>query len=57
MRDDGLDVATDPANAPAIARELVMGSVEVSELRPLSRSLEDAFMQLTGEPAGGRELG
>ena len=57
VRDDGLDVATDPANAPAIARELVMGSVEIHELRPLSRTLEDAFMQLTGEPAEGRELG
>ena len=56
IRDDGLDVETDPANAPAIARELVRNDVEIRELRPLSRSLEDAFMQLTGEPADGRAL-
>jgi ABC-type multidrug transport system ATPase subunit len=57
VRDDGLDIETDPANAPAIVRELVRNDVEVTELRPLSRSLEDAFMQLTGEPADGRALG
>ncbi len=57
MTDDGLDVATDPANAPAIARALVQASVDLVELRATSRSLEEAFMQLTGEPAAGRELG
>jgi ABC-type multidrug transport system ATPase subunit len=57
VTDGGLDVATDPANAPAIARALVQASVDLVELRETSRSLEEAFMQLTGEPADGRELG
>jgi ABC-2 type transport system ATP-binding protein len=57
MAEDGLDVTTDPANAPAVARALVQASIDVLELRATSRSLEEAFMQLTGEPAEGRELG
>jgi ABC-2 type transport system ATP-binding protein len=57
VTDDGLEVTTDPANAPAIARALVQGGVDLAELRETSRSLEEAFMQLTGEPADGRELG
>jgi ABC-2 type transport system ATP-binding protein len=54
--DTGLDVVTDPANAPAIARALVAASVDLVEMRPTSRSLEEAFMQLTGERADDREL-
>jgi len=57
VAEDGLDVITDPANAPAVARALVQASIDVLELRATSRSLEEAFMQLTGEPAEGRELG
>jgi ABC-type multidrug transport system ATPase subunit len=57
IRDAGLDVVTDPANAPAVVRALVAGSIEVSEVRPMARTLEDAFMQLTGEPADARALG
>jgi ABC-type multidrug transport system ATPase subunit len=57
VRDGGLDIHSDPANAPAIVRALVSSDVDVSEVRPLARSLEDAFMQLTGEPADGRTLG
>ncbi len=54
---DGMNVVTDPTNAPAIARALVQASIDLVELRETSRSLEEAFMQLTGEPADGRELG
>ena len=54
---DGLDVMTDPANGPAIARALALASIDLVEMRQSSRSLEEAFMQLTGEPADGRELG
>ncbi len=57
VTDAGLDVTTDPANGPAIARALVQASVDLVELRETSRSLEEAFMQLTGEPADGRGLG
>jgi ABC-2 type transport system ATP-binding protein len=57
VRDGGLDVVTDPVNAPAVVRALVGASIEVSELRPMARTLEDAFMQLTGEPADVRALG
>ena len=57
MTDGALSVVTDPANAPAIARALVGASIDLTELRETSRSLEEAFMQLTGEPADDRELG
>jgi ABC-type multidrug transport system ATPase subunit len=57
VTDGGLNVTTDPANAPAVARALVQASVDLVELRETSRTLEEAFMQLTGEPSDGRELG
>ena len=45
-------VSTDAGNAPALNRALVAAGVEVSELRVAARTLEEAFMTLTGEPAG-----
>jgi len=52
-RSDGaLLVSTDAENAPALNRALVAAGVEVSELRVAARTLEEAFMSLTGEPAG-----
>jgi ABC-2 type transport system ATP-binding protein len=48
-----------PARAAEINRTLVNAGVDVSELRSSERSLEDIFLQLTGdEPgAGGPEAG
>ena len=45
-------VTSDAANAPALNRALVTDGVEVSELRVAARTLEEAFMSLTGESAG-----
>ncbi|HEX6261363.1 MAG TPA: ABC transporter ATP-binding protein [Actinomycetota bacterium] len=49
VRDGELVVDAEPAEVPALNRELVLADVQVSELRPASRSLEEAFLQLTGE--------
>jgi ABC-2 type transport system ATP-binding protein len=35
-----------------VARRLVTGGVDLSELRPAERSLEDVFMELTGTESG-----
>jgi hypothetical protein len=37
------------ARAPEIARLLITSGCELSELRDSERSLEDVFLQLTGE--------
>lgn len=50
--DGTLRLDRDPADAPLITRELVLAGVAVSEVRPVERTLEDVFLQLTG---GGRE--
>jgi ABC-2 type transport system ATP-binding protein len=47
--DGALVLATDPANAEEIARLLVTNGVALSELRPVQRSLEATFMELTEE--------
>jgi ABC-2 type transport system ATP-binding protein len=48
--DDGtFRLAVDPARAGEINRRLVLGDVDVTELRVAERSLEDVFMQLTEE--------
>ncbi len=47
--DDALLVTTDTTRAAAITHELVTSEVEVSELRPVERSLEDTFLELTAE--------
>jgi ABC-type multidrug transport system ATPase subunit len=44
-----LRLDSDPADAARINRELVLAGVAVSELRPIERTLEDVFLQLTGE--------
>jgi ABC-2 type transport system ATP-binding protein len=53
--EDVLHVAADPAEAPAINRELVGAGVAVSELRPERASLETIFLNLTGN--GGVQHG
>ena len=44
-----LELAIDPAQASEIARVLVTAGVALNELRPVERSLEETFMELTGE--------
>lgn len=52
-REDGaLHLKTKPANSAEINRQLVCAGVRVSELRPVERSLEEVFFQLTGEKQG-----
>ena len=46
-REGGLSVAADPRRAAELNRALVTAGVDVSELRPVQRSLEDVFLQLT----------
>jgi ABC-2 type transport system ATP-binding protein len=47
VADGGLQVAADPAAAPAINRALVQAGIAVSELRPEQASLEQVFLELT----------
>lgn len=49
---DALRLEADPKRAPAIARELTAAGVDLWELRPSERSLEEAFFELTGEAPG-----
>jgi ABC-2 type transport system ATP-binding protein len=44
----GLRVLLDPDRAADLNATLVQAGVRVSELRPLVRSLEDVFLELTG---------
>jgi ABC-type multidrug transport system ATPase subunit len=50
--DGTLRLAADPADVPRITRELVFAGVAVSEVRPVERTLEDVFLELTGEEVG-----
>ena len=45
--DGALQVETEPANAARLNHELVGAGLDVSELRPVERSLEDVFLELT----------
>src|SRR5439155_14371650 len=44
-QDGALRVAIDPARAAELNRKLVQADVEVSELRPAERSLEEVFLE------------
>jgi ABC-2 type transport system ATP-binding protein len=44
-----LQVAVDPAWAPELNQALVGAGLAVYEIRPVERSLEDVFLQLTGD--------
>jgi ABC-2 type transport system ATP-binding protein len=46
-----LRVDADPSSVPELMRELVGAEIDVHELRPVERSLEDAFLEVTREPA------
>jgi ABC-2 type transport system ATP-binding protein len=50
--DGTLRLASDPADVPRLNRELVFAGVAVSEVRPVERTLEDVFLELTGEEGG-----
>ncbi|CAN5901439.1 ABC transporter ATP-binding protein [soil metagenome] len=51
QQSDGLlRLTVDPEKAAEINGKLVEAGLEVSELRPAKKSLEDVFLQLTGEP-------
>jgi ABC-type multidrug transport system ATPase subunit len=45
--DGALRLDADPADAPRIARELVLADIVVREIRPIERTLEDVFLELT----------
>jgi ABC-type multidrug transport system ATPase subunit len=51
--DGTLRLESDPADTRRINRELVLAGVEVSEIRPVERTLEDVFLELTGEEGHG----
>lgn len=53
VREDGVvSLKVDMSQAGEINRQLVMSGLEVTELRPAERSLEEVFMELTGTEAG-----
>ena len=49
--DGTLRLDSDPADASRINRDLVLAGVSVSEVRQVERTLEDVFLELTGEDA------
>ena len=51
-QDGRFSVKVDISKTSAIARSLVNAGVELTELRPGERSLEDAFIELTGTEGG-----
>src|SRR2546427_781587 len=51
-QDGSIRLKTDPAGRVEINSRLVAAGIGVSELRPIERSLEEAFFQLTGEKQG-----
>jgi ABC-2 type transport system ATP-binding protein len=57
--DGGLQVAAEPDRNPEVVRALVGAGVAVRELRPVERSLEEAYFELTEapEPAPAQPLG
>lgn len=57
VKDGAIRVPVDPNKAPEIARELVTSGIDLKELRPAERSLEQVFFQLTGEQEPKVEAG
>jgi ABC-type multidrug transport system ATPase subunit len=51
-QDGALHLKVKPEQSTEINRQLVSAGIGVSELRPIERSLEDVFFQLTGEKQG-----
>ena len=55
--DGRLRLTIDPERAAEINSKLVEAGLRVSELRPAEQSLEDVFLELTGEPQEEQEGG
>ncbi len=54
--DGGFRLDVPPGRAAEINRALVTAGIDVSELSPAARSLEDIFLQLTGDPVATVEV-
>ena len=52
LRDGAFSLDVNMSQTADIARRLVTGGVELTELRPGERSLEDVFIELTGTESG-----
>ncbi|TDE11859.1 ATP-binding cassette domain-containing protein [Jiangella asiatica] len=52
LLDDGLSLELGEDWAPELARALVGAGVDIREIRPSERSLEDVFFEMTGDAAG-----
>jgi ABC-2 type transport system ATP-binding protein len=57
VAEGALRLTVDPALAGQINRQLVGAGVDVTELRRAERSLEDAFLELTGDERGTVNVG
>jgi ABC-type multidrug transport system ATPase subunit len=53
VADGALRLAADPADAAEVNAKLVSAGLRVSELRAAERTLEEVFLQLTGDGASG----
>ena len=56
-QETGWRLDMDPARIPELNRALVQAGIDVLELAPLRRRLEDVFISLTGEPNAGETNG
>ena len=52
VRDGAFSLKVDMGQTADIAKRLVTGGVDLTELRPAERSLEDVFIELTGTESG-----
>jgi ABC-2 type transport system ATP-binding protein len=48
--DGGLQVVVAPDRNPEIVRALVRAGVEVHEIRPVERTLEEVYFEMTADP-------
>ena len=49
ISDETIRITVDPEKAPEIARTLIEAGIDIKEIRPAQRSLEEAFFELTKE--------
>jgi ABC-2 type transport system ATP-binding protein len=52
IHDGAFGLKVDMSQTASIAKRLITAGVDLSELRPGERSLEDVFMELTGTEGG-----
>jgi ABC-2 type transport system ATP-binding protein len=55
--DDTLRLDVEPAAARRVNRELMGAGVEVTELRPVERTLEEVFLEMTKNRRGEGDVG